>query len=306
MERIRERVVLILLFGVIGVQCQGLSFSQMQSMFNQMTGGGGAGGSGSPAGMMATLAAMGGKPTAAPAAPAAAKPNPLSELLGGRQKLSDACSYLKSRTSIWGKNNAPFKLETDGFYGDVRRGYPIEVAIKPWSQFQPDNFTDFVIYATVAGASGVGAFEAQVMQGMPGPTLLGVFKVVNDYAAGARGFMCDPRAMGPDAFGSAEERRILINRALKPENQYWKTRQPAIRQYAAALWYPTEMAMGAANIRFTAKVKSDGHWYELKSKVLTPYNPPDPWQSMAASISQYQRMQQHMRQLERQAKGPPP
>ncbi|KAK6176785.1 hypothetical protein SNE40_015018 [Patella caerulea] len=251
MDRLHKEMVLVVfaLIVILEIQCQ---FSG-QAAFGPNLGGRGAG-MGQQMGPGAT-------------------PN-INQLLGGQQKLADACQYLRSRTSIWGSNNAPFKLSTEGFYNEVRRGYPIEVAIKPWTKYQPDNFTDFIIYATEFSGA-VNLFPNTRMS----PQLLGVFKIMPRYSAGGQGFMCDPHAMGPDAVGSGEERRILISRALKPNNNFWNTRQSAIRQYAGFLWYPTEMTMGATMVQFTAKLKSDGHWYEIKSRKWPIYNPPDPFMS---------------------------
>ncbi|ESO88789.1 hypothetical protein LOTGIDRAFT_234387 [Lottia gigantea] len=225
----------------------------------------------------------------------------IQQLLGGQRKLTDSCTYLQTRSSIWGENSSPFYFNITGFYGyQIRSGQPLEVTIKRWSSITPDNFTDFFMYATPTAPRGIAQMNGQGVPGMP-VLYLGVFKLVPPYNTGGRGFTCDPRAIGYDAFGSVEERRILIKRAMEPNKPYWHNRKPYVRKYTSVLWFPTEMAMNVPSIQFIGKVKSDGHWYEIKSRSFVPYIPPDPMSTMYSSLSQVSSMSQNMRQFERQA-----
>jgi len=225
--------------------------------------------------------------TAAQANHAPAPGAPLPPYALNQAKFSN-CDFLKNVKSRVPTNAGAFKIYTRSRKARITRGTPVEVTIGPFSpHLSMFNFTSFIMFAEPFNRGA-----PDMMTGAGAGKHLGVFQLFDRWSAGAGGLTCSPSSGTDDSVGAFEDLILPRNYPRPARNQ------------VAVLWWPTKEALAFPEIRFKANIQSGGHWYKLQSTPWRVNRPVDQMARTEYQISQFTRMMQMMRALERRMDQP--
>jgi len=198
------------------------------------------------------------------------------------------CDFLKKVQSRVPVNAGAFKIYTRSRKPRITKGTPVEVTIGPFSpHLSMFNFTSFIMFAEPFNRGA-----PDMMTGAGAGKHLGVFQLFDRWSAGAGGLTCSPSSGTDDSVGAFEDLILPRNYPRPARNQ------------VAVLWWPTKEALAFPEIRFKANIQSGGHWYKLQSTPWRVNRPVDQMARTEYQISQFTRMMQMMRALERRMDQP--